>query len=106
MDASDLTGLLLKGERLVWSGQPAQGLLLTSRDWLLIPCSLVAGGFAIFVVGSAFLFEPGVPIFAKLMSVPVVFFGLYIVAGRFPLDAWIRRGVYYAVTDKRILILR
>jgi hypothetical protein len=61
---------------------------------------------AIFVVGSAFLFEPRVPIFAKLMSVPVVFFGLYIVAGRFPLDAWIRRGVYYAVTDKRILILR
>lgn len=32
--------------------------------------------------------------------------GLYLIAGRFLFDAWIRRGMYYAITDKRILILR
>jgi hypothetical protein len=42
----------------------------------------------------------------KLFGVPFVLIGAYVVVGRFLLDAWIRRGMYYAVTDKRILILR
>jgi hypothetical protein len=104
MDASDFNGRLLTGERIVWWGQPAQGLLLTSRDWLLIPFSLLWGGFAIF-------WETGVlanntPIFAKLWGVPFVLIGLYLVAGRFVLDAMIRRGMNYGLTDKRVLILR
>jgi hypothetical protein len=32
--------------------------------------------------------------------------GLYLVAGRFIVDAWGRRRISYAVTDKRILIVR
>ena len=46
------------------------------------------------------------PIFFKLFGALFVLIGLYIVAGRLLLDAWIRRGIYYAVTDKRVLILR
>jgi hypothetical protein len=41
MSTTDLAERLLAGERLVWSGRPAQGLLLTSRDALLIPISLL-----------------------------------------------------------------
>jgi len=104
MDTSDLTGLLLRGEKIVWWGQPAQGLLFTSRDWLLIPFSLVWGGFAIFWE-TAVLSSNG-PFFMKLWGIPFVLIGLYFVAGRFLLDAWIRRGLYYAVTDKRVLIFR
>ena len=32
--------------------------------------------------------------------------GLYLMVGRFLLDAWIRGGMLYAVTNKRILISR
>src|SRR6516165_10854951 len=31
MDPSGFTGRLLKGEKIIWQGQPAQGLLFTSR---------------------------------------------------------------------------
>jgi hypothetical protein len=104
MDASDFIGHLLKGEKIVWSGQPAQGFLLTNRDWLLIPFSLLWGGGIIFWEMSAL--SNNAPISTKLASVPFVLIGLYLVAGRFLLDAWVRRGMCYAVTDKRVLILR
>jgi Bacterial PH domain len=104
MDTSDLIGRLLQGEKIVWWGQPAQGLLLTSRDWLLIPFSLLWGGFAIFWEMS--VLDTNGPIFMKLWGVPFVLAGLYLVAGRFLFDAWVRRRMCYAVTDKRVLILR
>jgi hypothetical protein len=33
-------------------------------------------------------------------------FGLFLSVGRFIVDAWLRRSTRYALTDKRILILR
>jgi hypothetical protein len=52
------------------------------------------------------MFDKNAPIFFKYVGGSLVLWGLYIVAGRFLFDAWIRRNTYYAVTDKRILILR
>jgi hypothetical protein len=98
MDTGEFTGRLLKDEKIVWWGEPAQGLLLTDRDWLLIPFSLLWGGFAIFWE-STVLRTDG-PAFMKLWGVPFVPIGLYLVVGRFLLDAWIRRGMRYAVTNK------
>ncbi len=68
----DFTNCLLKGEKIVWSGQPSQGLLLTGR--LLIPFSLLWGGFAIFWESSALATTS--PVFVKLWGVPFLLIGL------------------------------
>ncbi|MGH6822715.1 MAG: PH domain-containing protein [Methylocella sp.] len=105
MTTTDLRDRLISGEKIIWSGRPAQGLLLTSRDWLLIPFSLIWGGFAVFWE-TLVLTQTQAPSFMKLWGVPFVLIGLYLVAGRLLLDAWIRRGTQYAITNKRVLISR
>lgn len=104
MATSDLNDQLLTGERIVWSGAPGQGLLLTGADAMMIPFSLVWCGFSIFWETSV-LTTPA-PFFFKLFGVPFVLVGLYLVVGRFLVDAWIRQGMQYAVTNKRVLISR
>ena len=83
-------------------GVPAAGFGFTGADILLVPFSFVWCGFAVFwtvMAGRAGgLFQLG-----GLMFVAI---GLYFVAGRFFVDAWIRRGVAYALTDRRVLISR
>ncbi|NMN06422.1 MULTISPECIES: PH domain-containing protein [unclassified Novosphingobium] len=103
---------LLTGERILWSGQPKQGLVLGGRDVMLIPFSLMWGGFAIFwnamVWFAPFDRDSGASPewFFKLWGLPFLVVGLYLIAGRFFHDAHIRKMLFYAVTDQRILILR
>jgi len=49
---------------------------------------------------------PNAPIFMVLWGGLFLLVGLYLTIGRFVFDAWIRAGVLYALTDRRILILR
>lgn len=103
---------LLPGELVLWSGQPKQGLALSGRDALLIPFSLMWGGFAIFWNAMVWLapFDTGsggsAVWFFKLWGLPFLIVGLYLIAGRFFHDARIRKKLFYAVTDQRILVLR
>lgn len=104
MVAVDLNSRLLSGERIVWSGAPGQGLLLTSADMMMIPFSLVWCGFTI--VWETTAFSQGGPAFFLLFGAAFVLVGVYLVVGRFVLDALVRRDMQYAVTNKRILISR
>lgn len=98
-------GRLLKGEKIAWWGHPAQGLVFTSQDWFVLPFGLMFAGFAVFWEASVWS-APQSPVFMRLWGIPFILIGLYMVAGRFFVDAWARRRITYAVTDKRILILR
>lgn len=95
---------LLPRERILWSGAPAQGLLFTNRDFFLIPFSLLWCGFTIFWTYTAV--RRGAPFFFYVWGAMFVCIGLFLVFGRFAFDAWLRRRISYAVTDKRILIMR
>jgi len=90
-------------EKLLWVGQPRQGLLLRSADLFLIPFSLLWGGFAVFWEAS--VVRTGAPFFFKLWGVPFVLVGIYIVFGRFFVDARQRRRTFYGVTDQRVVII-
>lgn len=104
MEDGTIQNRLLSGERIVWSGRPSQGLILTPRDALLIPFSLVWCGFAVFwTVGATGM---GADVFFDLWGAMFICIGLYFVFGRFLIDAWVRRRMHYAVTDRRVLIAR
>ena len=104
MSDGGFTGRLLEGERIIWSGQPGHGLRLTRRDGLLIPFSLVWGGFAIF--WEMIVIRHSAPFFFRLFGVLFVLVGLYFIFGRFLADAWLRTKTSYAVTNRRVLIAR
>lgn len=108
---------LTRGESLLWSGQPQRGIRFRSSDILLIPFSLMWGGFAFFWEFTALFLVSGSPttsnngsafpftIIFPLFGVPFVLVGLYMIFGRFIVDAKSRAKTYYGITDQRILIV-
>lgn len=109
--ADDIQSRLLPGERILWTGAPSRGLMLTSRDAQMVPFSLFWCGFvAVWMFGA--IKASLNPVhgdrmwFFPLFGVPFVLIGLHMLIGRFFHDAWIRRRTSYAVTNQRILILR
>jgi len=115
---SPFDSFLDRGERLLWSGQPKQGVRLQASDVFMIPFSLMWGGFAIFweasVLGLTGLSHQaahpgrsgGAPLFMALWGIPFVLVGLYIIFGRFFYDAASRSKTWYGVTDRRLVILK
>jgi hypothetical protein len=91
------------GEKLLWSGQPRQGLCLNASDAFVIPFSLVWCGFAIFWETS--VIKDHAPLLFKLWGVPFVAIGLYMLFGRFFAGSYMRARTYYGATDKRLIIV-
>jgi|HubBroStandDraft_1064217.scaffolds.fasta_scaffold398474_2 hypothetical protein len=105
--SGDFQRYLQGGERIVWTGQPAQGIRFSGQDIFLVPFSLVWTGIV------ASIFVPMASTGGQAMPFPFVLFpaiflvaGIFFVFGRFLLDAWARSTMSYALTDRRALILR
>jgi hypothetical protein len=97
-----ISGQLGSGERLLWAGSPRPGVRLQAVDAILIPFSLAWGGFACFWEYE--VITSGAPLVMRLFGLPFVFIGLFLVVGRFFVDAWRRRSTFYGLTNQRALI--
>jgi hypothetical protein len=98
----EITAALSRGERVLWVGEPRRGLVLRSADLFQIPFSLFWAGFAVFWESS--VVTTNAPFFFKLWGIPFVLIGIYLVIGRFFVDAKQREGTVYALTNERVLI--
>jgi hypothetical protein len=94
---------LRRDERVIWTGQPPQGMRLRAADAFLIPFSLLWGGFAVF--WEATVVASDAPVFFVLWGIPFVLVGIYLIVGRFWFDAAQRARTYYGLTDSRVLIV-
>ena len=93
---------LAAGEQIIWSGKPRQGLTLRGSDVFAMPFSLFSAGFSVFWMHSAA--SSGAPLPFVLFGVPFVLVGLYLVLGRFFVEAKQRTETFYAVTPHRVII--
>jgi hypothetical protein len=107
-DESSLGQYIESGERMLWSGRPRGGLRQRRQDVFMIPFSLMWGGFAIFwevmAVTTTSKAPSPVGVVFPLFGIPFVCIGLYIIFGRFFVDAHIRSRTLYGVTNDRIII--
>lgn len=108
----DIRDHLDPGEKLLWKGHPAQGLLLRERDITLIPGTLLTTGVMIaFIVITYALahHDRQTDLLSWLPILFIVLFALgflfYFNVGRFLTDALRRRRIAYALTDRRAIIV-
>lgn len=94
---------LTSGERLLWEGRPTQGIVFRPADAFMIPFSLLWGGFAFFWEYSVLSTDEAL-LFLALWGIPFVAIGLYLIVGRFVLDAKQRANTFYGVTNQRVII--
>jgi hypothetical protein len=103
---------LTSGETVLWAGQPNTSVIFNKEDIFLIPFSLLWGGFAIFwELGVAGYWgtgsRPGKEwTFGVIWGIPFVLAGQYLIWGRFLVAAWKKRRTYYAVTNRRVIVVQ
>jgi hypothetical protein len=90
-----------RGEKLLWAGQPTQGMVFTAMDWYYIPFSAVWLGLVFHVFGRTTRSEPAFWLVALLF----ITVGLYFLVGRFLIDWLYRSRLIYGITDRRAIIV-
>jgi hypothetical protein len=99
----ELRSHLDSGEKLLWAGRPAQGIVLTWLDWYWIPFIAAWLGIAVYSFWPKSTKTPE-PL-ALFVAAGIFGIGFYVLIGRYVADLWYRSRLIYGVTDRRAIIL-
>lgn len=97
-----LQSSLRPGEQLLWCGRPDPSVVFVPADIFAIPFSAVWLGIALlWEFGTQSI---GAPVAFRLVGVPFLLIGVYMVAGRF-VARWLRkRKTVYGITGSRVMV--
>jgi hypothetical protein len=102
------------GEKLLWSGMPAGGIRPGPQDAMLIPFSIAWTSFSVFweIMVCRGLFgghnAEAAGWFSwifPLWGIPFILVGLYLMFGRYWVDAKRRENTFYGITNKGVIII-
>lgn len=98
---------LLKDEELLWTGRPEVNVLFTIQDIYLVPFGLLWCGFIFFGIKDMFskIGTSTGDILGLIFFSIFFIIGLYLLFGRFLYKIYKKKNTYYAVTNKRIIII-
>ena len=107
------SGELSPGERVEWSGQPNPAVIFHPSDASMIPFSLLWGGFAVvWFLAAAGIWNPtSFRYHARIQGAGLIWGGVFVVVGqymiwgRFLYDRWKKPRTFYALTNRRALII-
>jgi hypothetical protein len=92
------------GERVLWTGKPSAPGWFQRQDWVLVPFSLMWGGFAIFWEVAALSSRSArQSVLFPLWGIPFVLMGLYLIVGRLYVRRRTLERSVYVLTDRRAL---
>ncbi|GDX48460.1 MAG: hypothetical protein KJS45_06585 [Bacteroidetes bacterium] len=94
--------ILQENERILWRGNPKQGILVRDLDILAIPMSIMLFGFSVILDFAILHFKASYAFLSLAFLLNVMF--LYLGVFRFILNARRRRNQEYAITNKRIIV--
>jgi hypothetical protein len=93
-------------ERLVWTGQPKQGVVFTGMDVIALPFGIIWLLLAlVFEAMAIFGDEDGASWVFIAIGLPFVYIGMQMAFIRFFMDKNRRAKTFYAVTDKRAIVI-
>jgi hypothetical protein len=100
-------------ETVEWSGRPNPTVIFQQEDWFMIPFSLLWGGFTIFwLIGATNIWpiwtnrpDRTFQWFGLIWGTPFVLIGQYMIWGRFFYSRWKKNRTYYALTNRRALLI-
>jgi hypothetical protein len=102
--ANGIAAAVLPGETIRWTGNAPQGWRVRVLDVVLIPFSLLWLGFA--THWELIAVATGSPPYQILWGLLFVVIGVYLLVGRFAVDAYLRDRTSYAVTSVAAYVMR
>ncbi len=97
---------LAPDEKLLWCGRPKQGWFLRSGDGRMLALGVIFTAFPLLLLSIVIANPENVKSPLAYVILPLFsLIGLYMSAGRFLIDSWLRRGIYYGLTEGRALFV-
>jgi hypothetical protein len=100
---------LQEDEKLLWAGSPKQGIMFRWADIFMVPYSvfILWGGIqtALPLLSMEIRWSNLLVVLSLLPKIAPLFYGFYLLLGRYLVDALQRRQTTYAVTNQRTVIL-